>query len=115
MSENIVAEKSLEFAIRVVKLYQHLKKSRAEEVMSKQMLRSGTSIGANVREAIYGYSKKDFAAKMAVALKEASETDYWLEILFRTGYITKEENESIRADCTELMKLLTAIVKKAKQ
>ena len=80
--------------------------------MSKQILRSGTSIGANVREAKYGQSRNDFTAKMGIALKEVSETEYWLELLTRTGYLTAGEYESIQSDCGEVAKLLTSIVKK---
>jgi len=83
--------------------------------MSKQLLRSGTSIGANVREALQGQSRKDFAAKMSIALKEASESEYWLELLMRTGYLTGKAYESIKADCSEIDKLLTAIVKSARE
>ena len=114
MSSNIVAEKSLEFAVRIVKLYQHLKDNNSEYVMSKQLLKSGTSIGANVREAVYGYSKKDFSAKMGIALKEASETAYWIELLHRTEYLNSVQYKSISADCQELIKLLTSIVKNSK-
>ena len=79
------------------------------------MLRSGTSIGANVREAVYAQSRKDFTSKMSIALKEASETEYWLELLFKTEYLTNEQYNSINLDCSEVAKLLTAIVKSAKQ
>ena len=112
--QNVVAEKSLEFAIRITKLYQFLERDKKEHVLSKQLLRSGTSIGANVREALQGFSKKDFTAKMSIALKEASETEYWLEILYRADYLSAKEYESIRADCAELNKILIAIVKKGR-
>ena len=112
--QNVVVEKSLEFAIRMVKLFQYLEREKKEYVLSKQILRSGTSIGANVREATQGLSKKDFTAKMSIALKEAHETEYWLEILFRTQYLSEREYESIRADCAELNKILIAIVKKGR-
>ena len=115
MSGNVVAEKSLEFAVRVVKLYQYLQRDKTEYVMSKQLLRSGTSIGANIWEGKEGYTKKEFAAKMGIALKEASETEYWIELLYRTKYLTKDQYESIRADCVELLKLLTSIINTAKQ
>ena len=82
--------------------------------MSKQLLRSGTSVGANVREAIYGQSKADFISKMSIALKEASETGYWLELLYKTEYLTGEQHKSVRADCDEILKLLTSIVKSSK-
>ena len=112
--QNAVVEKSLEFAIRVVKLFQYLEREKKEYVLSKQILKSGTSIGANVREATQGFSKKDFTAKMSIALKEAHETEYWLEILFRTQYLSEREYESIRADCAELNKILISIVKKGR-
>jgi len=112
-NENIVLSKSKAFAIRIIKLYQFLS-SKNEFLLSKQLLRSGTSIGANVKEAVRGQSKLDFHAKMCIALKEASETEYWLELLFETGYINKEQFESINADCTELLKLLMSITKTLK-
>ena len=111
MVESIVFEKSKAFAIRIVKLYKHLCESKNEYVLSKQLLRSGTSIGANIAEAECGFSKKDFLAKMYIAYKECSETKYWLELLFATDYLTQIEYESILSDCTELIKLLTAITK----
>lgn len=114
MKNNIVFEKSKDFAIRIVGLYGHLNENKNEYVMSKQVLRSGTSIGANIAEAEYGISKKDFLAKMYIALKECSETKYWLEILYSTGYLTETEYNSIIDDCDELLKLLTAITKTAK-
>ena len=112
---NIVVDKSMEFAVRTVKLYKYLQSERGETVMSKQLLRSGTSIGANAREGIYGQSRGDFLSKMSIALKEAVETEYWLELLSRTGYLKEQEYESMRADCSEIAKLLTAIVKNTKK
>ena len=112
---NIVAEKSMEFAVRVVKLYSHLCEEKREYVMSKQLLRSGTGIGANVREAIYAQSRKDFVNKMSIALKEASETEYWLELLSKTSYLTSEQYQSLQDDCGELAKMLTAIVRNTKE
>ena len=113
--ESILLEKSMSFAIRVVNLYKWMEAEKREYVLSKQILRSGTSIGANTREAIYGFSKNDFTAKMSIALKEASETEYWLELLSKTEYITKEQYESIREDCVELIKMLTSTVRKSKE
>ena len=113
--DNLVLEKSMDFAVRVVKLYQYLSEEKKEFVMSKQLLRSGTSVGANIHEAKYAQSRKDFAAKMSISLKEISETKYWLELLAKTDYLTKEQYESIEIDCTELIKLLTAIVKTMRQ
>ncbi len=112
--ENIVADKSKSFAIRVIKLYQYLKSEKQEYVLSKQLLRSGTSIGANVKEAIRGQSKADFISKMNIALKEASETEYWLELLFETEYIDKKQFDSIYSDNQEVLKLLVSIVKTSK-
>lgn len=114
MSENIVFEKSKTFAIRIVKLYKHLVDGKNEYVMSKQLLRSGTSIGANIAEAECGISKKDFLAKMYIAFKECSETKYWLQLLYSTDYLSEVEYNSIIADCDELLKLLTAITKTTK-
>jgi len=111
MTENTVSDKSFDFAIRIVRLYQHLKQTRSEYVMSKQLLRCGTSIGANIAEAQYGQSKADFHAKMQIALKEASETSYWLRLLHRTDYLSETEFKSLMADINELLRLLTAICK----
>lgn len=109
--ENIILIKSKAFAIRVIKLYQFLTDTQKEYVLSKQLLRSGTSIGANIKEAIRGQSRADFNAKLCIALKEASESEYWLELLFETGYITDKQIQSIYADNKELLKILTSIVK----
>ena len=112
--ENIIVIKSKAFAIRIVKLSKYLNENKKEYVLSKQILKSGTSIGANVKEAIRGQSKADFYAKMNIALKEASETEYWLEILNETDYIDKALFESIYSDCTELIKILMSITKTQK-
>lgn len=114
-TDNIVVDKSKNFAVRIIKLYKYLSDEKKEFVLSKQVLRSGTSIGANVKEAIRGQSKADFSAKMNIALKEASETEYWLELLFETEYISKQQFESIYEDCIELIKLLTSIVKSSRK
>ena len=114
MKDNLILEKSKSFAIRVVKLYKYLMSNKKEFVLSKQLLRSGTSVGANVREAVYGQSKADFVAKMSIALKEASETGYWLELLRETEYLTDEQFKSIEGDYNEIIKLLTSIVKNSK-
>lgn len=113
--ENIVAEKSKAFAVRIVRLYQYLCSDKNEFVLSKQLLRSGTSIGANVKEAGRGQSKPDFISKMSVALKEASETEYWLELLYETGFMDKKQFDSIYADNQELLKILMRIVKSSKE
>ncbi len=112
MGENVVADKSFAFALKIVNVYKHLSVNKKEFVLSKQLLRSGTSIGANVREAIFAQSKKDFISKMNIALKEASETEYWLELLCQSDYI---EGSDIRQDCMELKKLLCSIVKSSKE
>ena len=114
MQDSILKDKSKAFAIRVVKLYQYLQSEKNEYVLSKQMLRSGTSIGANIHEAFFGQSKRDFTAKMQIALKEAAETQYWLELLTDTHYINRTESESILKDCSELAKMLHATVKTSK-
>lgn len=114
MKENVVADKSKAFALRIIKLYKFLQGERQEYILSKQVLRSGTSIGANVREAIRGQSKADFFAKLTIALKEASETEYWLELLYESDYIDEVSFNSIYSDCKEVVKLLTAITKTIK-
>ncbi|MCD7803143.1 MAG: four helix bundle protein [Clostridiales bacterium] len=113
--ENVVVVKSKSFAVRIIRLYQFLTNEKKEYVLSKQLLRSGTSIGANVKEAIRGQSRADFISKMSIALKEASETEYWIELLEETDYLTSTQAESILADCRELLKLLTSIIKSAKK
>ena len=113
--ENAVVEKSKAFALRIIKLYKHLDSHHKIGVISMQILKRGTSIGANVKEAIRAQSKADFYAKLNIALKEASETEYWLELLYESEYITKEQFESIYNDCQELLKILTAITKTQKK
>lgn len=112
--ENVLKIKSYSFAIRVVKLSQYLQQTKKESVISKQVLISGTAIGALVREAEYGQSKIDFIHKLSIALKEANETEYWICILNDTGYIDKKEFESILTDCKELLKILIASIKTTK-
>jgi len=112
--ENVIKTKSMAFAKRVVGLYKHLSCEKKEFVLSKQVLRCGTSIGANVSEAEYGISRKDFQAKMYIALKECAETLYWLELLYSSDYITKAEFESLHNDCDELRKILSSITKTIK-
>jgi len=111
MGDNLIIIKSKAFAIKAIRLYQFLVDSKKEFVLSKQLLRCGTSIGANIREAHRGQSKKDFISKMNIALKEAAETEYWLELLHETDYIDTNAYESIYNDCNELNKLLIAIIK----
>ena len=114
MKDNVIVDKSKAFAVRIIKLYKFLCDEKKEYVLSKQILRSGTSIGANVKEAIRGQSKADFYAKMNIALKEASETEYWLELLHETGYLSEQQFQSIYPDCQELLKILTSITKTQK-
>ncbi|MFR3332324.1 MAG: four helix bundle protein [Odoribacter splanchnicus] len=113
--DNTIKVKSLNFAIRIVKLYQHLYEEKGEWVMSRQLLRCGTSIGANVREAEHAQSSADFVNKNSIALKEANETEYWLILLHETDFLTDKEFDSIIADCIELNKILVSIVKTSKQ
>ncbi|MBP3683293.1 MAG: four helix bundle protein [Rikenellaceae bacterium] len=106
---NLVLDKSLSFAVRVVNLYKFLKKCD-ERVLATQILKSGTSIGANVREAMRAQSRNDFVAKMNIALKEAFETEYWLEVLHRTDFITQKEFDSMFTECRELTNILSKII-----
>ncbi len=112
--ENVIVDKSKSFALRIIKLYKYLVAEKKEYVLSKQVLKSGTSIGANVKEAIRGQSKADFYAKMNIALKETSETEYWLELLYESNYIEKRAFEDIFSDCKEIIKILMAITKTQK-
>ena len=114
MTENVIKNKSFAFAIRVVKLYQFLCETRKEFVLSKQLLRSGTAVGALVREAEHAESKADFKHKMAIAQKEINESIYWLELLKETDYLTNEQFQSINLDAVEIIKLLTSIIKSVK-
>ncbi|MBP3600610.1 MAG: four helix bundle protein [Clostridia bacterium] len=114
-TDNIIVEKSKAFAIRIIKLYKFLIREHNEYIISKQVLKSGTSIGANVKEAIRAQSKADFYAKLNIALKEASETEYWLELLNESEYINDDSFQSVYADCQELIKLLVSITKTQKK
>ena len=111
--ENIIVSKSYAFAVRCVKLYKYLCEEKQDYVIGKQLMRSGTSIGANVKEAIRGYSKAEFSQKMGISLKEASESEFWIELLRDTEYITYDQAESMLTDCRELIKLLMSIIKTA--
>ena len=111
IQNNISVEKSFSFAVRIVNLYKHLTSEHKEYVLSKQLLRSGTSIGANVAESQQAQSRADFVAKLNIALKEAAETNYWLRLLHATDYLTEAEFHSVHHDCKELEKMLTAIIK----
>lgn len=114
MRENIIKNKSFGFAIRIVKLYQFLCEEKREFVLSKQLLRSGTSVGAMVREAEHAESKNDFKHKMSIAQKEINETIYWLELLKETDYLSKEQFFSLNTDAIEIIKLITSIIKSTK-
>lgn len=114
MKKNIVKDKSFGFAIRIVRLYQFLISEKKEYVLSKQLLRSSTSVGAMVREAEHAETKKDFIHKMAIAQKEINESIYWLELLKETEYLTEVEFESLNFDAIEIIKLITAILKSTK-
>ena len=113
MKENVIKEKSFLFAIEIVSLYKILVE-RKEFVLSKQLLRSGTSIGANVRESEHAQSKADFIHKLSIALKEANETEYWLDLLHETKYLSQTEFENIKPSIIELLKLLTSIINTSK-
>ncbi|MCL2100544.1 MAG: four helix bundle protein [Fibromonadales bacterium] len=116
-SENkgVVAEKSYGFAVNTVLLYKFLSETKKEFILSKQLLRSGTSIGANIREAKQAQSKPDFLNKMNIALKEANETLYWIDLLFDTGYISIDKKQRYHKECNDLVSLLSAVVKTTKK
>lgn len=115
LNKNIIKEKSFDFAVRIVNLYKHITADRKEYVLSKQLLRSGTSIGANVYEAEKGQTRADFNAKMNIALKEANETEYWLKLLCKTKYLTEKEFDNIEKDVKEIIAILVSICKKTNQ
>ena len=111
MNDNVIENKSFDFAVRIVNLHKHLSNEKKEFVLSKQLLRSGTSIGANVSEAVRGQSKADFLVKMSIALKEANESHYWIRLLYKTDFLTEQEFNSIENDVVELIKILSSICK----
>lgn len=113
--ENVIEIKSFDFAVRIVNLYKYLTDVKKEYVLSKQLLRSGTSIGANIAEAEQAQSKPDFISKMNIALKEAAETKYWIKLLHATNYLIKDETISILDDCVELERILVKIIKSSKK
>jgi four helix bundle protein len=114
-NDNLIHVKSKKFAIRTINTFKYLQSEKKEFVLSKQMLRSGTAIGALIKESEFAQSRKDFLNKLYIALKEANETQYWIELLFETEYITKTEFDSLSNDCLEILKLLVAITKKLKE
>ncbi len=115
MNGNVVFIKSKMFAVRTVNLYKYLRYDKNEYVMSKQLLKSGTSIGANIAESTCAMSSKDFLAKTYIAFKECAETQYWLDLLLETDYLSEQQYQSISADCSELKKLLSSITKTLKE
>ena len=115
LEDNVTFTKALDFSVRIVNLYKYLREEKGESVMSKQVLRSGTSIGANISEALAAESKDDFIHKFSISFKEGNETKYWLLLLHRTGYLTDKEFDSLIKDCQELRKLMGAIIRTAKK
>ncbi len=115
MAESILRDKSKEFAKKVVVLFRDMKQKGVEGALINQLLRSGTSVGANVHEAQYAQGTKDFISKFEIALKECNETEYWLELLCEVGSISKEEFDKFKKDCTELRRMLVSSVKKLKE
>ncbi len=111
MSNNVLLCKSKTFALKIIRLYRYLSEEKKEFVLSKQILRSGTSIGANAKEAVVAQSRPDFYSKLHISLKEANETEYWLELLYESGYIDKNMFNSMYSDNKELLKILTSILK----
>lgn len=114
MKENILIDKSIAFAARIIKLHKYLTEAKKEKIISNQIVRSGTSIGANINEGNYGQSRADFIAKMHIALKETSETEYWLKLLVLSEYISEKEGASLIEDCLEIKKILIATITTAK-
>ncbi len=114
MKENQLIDKSIAFAARIIKLRQHLIKYKKETIISKQLVRSGTSIGANINEANYGQSKADFIAKMHIALKETAETEYWIRLLYMSEYIDEKMSDSLLGDCLEIKRILISSINTAK-
>lgn len=114
-NENTVKNKSMLFAVRIVHMYKHLCDSKREYVISKQLLRSGTSIGANIAESEYAISNRDFLSKLYIALKECSETRYWIELLYQTDFLEKAEYISILRDCDEIRRMLSSSTKTLRQ
>ena len=114
MKENVLLNKSFQFAIRIVKLYKYLCDDKKEYVLSKQLLRSGTSIGANINESQDAQSKNDFISKLSISLKEARESKYWIELLKETDFLSTKEADSLLSDLIEVIKLLVSIIKSTK-
>ncbi len=115
INNNVLLDKSLRFAARIVKLHRYLLKEKKDFVISNQIIRSATSIGANANEAIYGTSKADFIAKLHISLKEAGETEYWIKLLVLSDYITEAEGNSLLDDCQELKRILVSTLNSSKK
>lgn len=114
MKDNILLDKSLKFAVRIVKLHKYLVKEKRETIVSKQIVSSGTSVGANANEAVYGVSKSDFISKLQISLKETAETEYWLRLLTLSEYITEQEGDSLLSGCLEIKRILVSTLNTAK-
>lgn len=115
MKDNIISQKSFNFALRIINLYNYLKENKKEFVLSKQLLRSGTSVGANIEEATSGQSKKDFISKMSIAYKESLESLYWIKLLKESKYLNQNQSLSLINDCEEIVKIITKILKSSKK
>ena len=115
MRDSVIQRKSKAFALRVIKLYRYLNEQKNEHIISRQLLRCGTSIGANAKEAMYAQSKADFTAKLFIAQKECAETEYWLRLLVLSDYISEKEGESLLNDCLEIKRILVASINTAKE
>ena len=115
MKDNVIVNKSFDFAIKIIHVYKLLSGDKKEYVLSKQLLRSGTSIGANIEEAVGGISKKDFIAKLQISYKECRETIYWIRLLSSTGYITETTGDELRKDAGEIIRIIVAILKSSKK
>lgn len=114
MNNSIIYDKAFKFAVKIIALYKYLNKEKNEYVLAKQLLRCGTSIGANTREGIETKSKKDFAAKLSIALKEAGEPEYWIDLLEETGYLNKDYIKPIKDDLREIIRILNSILRTTK-
>ena len=114
MRENIIINKSFEFSVQIIRTYQTLQADKKEFILSRQLVRCGTSIGANIEEAVGGISNKDFTAKMSIAYKEARETKYWLRLLYETNYFEKDQYQTLIKLCEELLKILYSIINTSK-
>jgi four helix bundle protein len=115
IKNNPLREKTADFSLRIINLYKYLTDEFNDYVISNQVLRSGTSVGANVAEAIYAQTKRDFVTKLSISLKEASETEYWFDLLYRSGYIKEKEFESLLSDAEEIRKMLVSSIKTSKK